>query len=73
VNGQLLVPTELQELLKGFLAAWDSGEFAPSVASQAQLVSDDEDDPFAWQRALRWCPLGLIELVNSRACRGLSG
>ena len=30
----------------------------------------EEGETAGWQRALRWCPRGLVELANSKACRG---
>ncbi|KZV63354.1 hypothetical protein PENSPDRAFT_758036 [Peniophora sp. CONT] len=66
VNRKLLMPGELSSLLKSIVADLGSGELAPPSASQAQ----PRDEAFAWKRALRSCPKGLIDLVNSRACRG---
>lgn len=57
---------ELGSLLKSVVADLESGDLAASGASQAQ----PRDEAFAWKRALRCCPKGLIDLVNSRACRG---
>ena len=63
---QLLMPGELSTLLKSIVANLESGELVPPSASQAQSI----DEAFAWKRALRYCPRGLIDLVNSRARRG---
>ncbi|KAH9977607.1 hypothetical protein BGW80DRAFT_765165 [Lactifluus volemus] len=33
------------------------------------MLGADQDGP-AWHKALRWCPRSLLEIINSRACRG---
>lgn len=38
------------------------------MASDVTIESIDGE--FFWLRALRWCPQGLLDLVNSKACRG---
>jgi DNA mismatch repair protein MLH3 len=57
---------ELQDLVRTYLAEIDEvgSTFAlpPVVPAAAGEV--------VWQKALRWCPRALVNLVNSRACRG---
>ncbi|TFY81676.1 hypothetical protein EWM64_g2339 [Hericium alpestre] len=67
VKEKILIGNELAELLKSFIASFESDSL-PGLAS-ASTVSE-QDDPFWWQKALRWCPRELLDLVNSRACRG---
>ena len=31
----------------------------------------EDGDVSNWQKALRWCPQELVELINSKACRGM--
>lgn len=72
---KLLAGNELQELIKEFLASIENDEM-PSTPPTIRSASDkdiesDSTDHFWWQKALRWCPRGLLDLVNSRACRGM--
>lgn len=66
---------ELRELIKGFLAKLEEdGPFSLTSAQRAIRESSksagNADEPFSWMRALRWCPRELVDLVNSKACRG---
>ncbi|KAI0311741.1 hypothetical protein OF83DRAFT_1068318 [Amylostereum chailletii] len=76
VSEKLLVGEELRDLLKSFLATWEMEDMPPMTQTQKSPgahVNDEReesDEAFRWQKALRWCPRALIELVNSRACRG---
>lgn len=71
---QLLVGDELRDIVKGYLAKLDSEgplslpQFPLQAASGSP--SDSQEDDMMWQKALRWCPRELLELVNSKACRG---
>ncbi|KAJ7228296.1 hypothetical protein GGX14DRAFT_412547 [Mycena pura] len=69
VADKLLMDDELRDLVKAFLA---KAEDDPSTILQkpSELPSSGEDDEFYWLRALRWCPQQLLDLVNSKACRG---
>ena len=40
-------------------------------ASAIQVIRDDRTE-FSWMKALRWCPHHLLDLINSKACRGMS-
>jgi len=74
VSEKLLAPRELEDLIKGFLTEWESGSILAPTQSQPpksdERVGEDGQDEFKWQKMMRRCPRGLIELVNSRACRG---
>jgi len=63
---KLLQANELQELIKSTLAQIQSGSLAIEEGSLDRNEEADHD----WLRALRHCPRGLVELVNSKACRG---
>ena len=58
---------ELCNLIKGFLAKLDvdGSTWVTQVAS-----SGDDIHSIYWLKALRWCPEELLDLVNSKACRG---
>lgn len=58
---QLLLADELRELVKGFLARleFDSAAYKVTTSSKGH-----------WTTALRWCPRELLDLINSKACRG---
>jgi hypothetical protein len=68
-DGQLLQGDELRDLIQGFLAQMESGELVPD--SRLDFHTDIERGEFAWLKALRYCPRGLLDLVNSKACRGI--
>ncbi|CCL98575.1 uncharacterized protein FIBRA_00576 [Fibroporia radiculosa] len=71
VADKLLAGDELKDLVKGYLAKLDA-EGAP-MPSASQLKSGDPsacEEGAEWQKAMRWCPRELLELVNSKACRG---
>jgi DNA mismatch repair protein MLH3 len=62
---------ELRELIKGFLAKLDEGGLTSSIASAQRTINEEaSEEPFFWLKALRWCPRELLDLVNSKACRG---
>lgn len=67
VSEKLMTSDEMQRLLKGYLASCE----ADGVASEP-IEGDCEEnaDKFLWHKALRSCPRELLDLVNSRACRG---
>ena len=67
-NVQLLQGDELQNLLKGCLA-----KYKIEGCPQWSHFPTDELPEKEWLRALKLCPRGLVELVNSKACRGESG
>ncbi|KAG6861552.1 hypothetical protein C0995_014848 [Termitomyces sp. Mi166 len=64
---QLLLGDELRDLVKGFLSQLETEKF-PSLV-KASSVNEDEAE-FPWLKALRWCPRELLDLINSKACRG---
>ncbi|KIL00522.1 hypothetical protein PAXRUDRAFT_129656 [Paxillus rubicundulus Ve08.2h10] len=69
VSEKLLLGHELQELIKGYLGALESQELGVwNSSSQHDL--GDSDKEMQWVKALRWCPRGLLDLINSKACRG---
>ncbi|TFY71357.1 hypothetical protein EVG20_g1664 [Dentipellis fragilis] len=70
VKEKIVIGSELSEFLKSFLASADSDDL-PVLAPTSQMDAHSRaHDPFWWQKALRWCPRELLDLVNSRACRG---
>jgi len=67
LSEKLLTRDELHDLVKGFIVHFQS----VGAEHPTNLVSQDSDfTTFTWQRALRWCPKELIDLINSKACRG---
>ncbi|OJT05361.1 DNA mismatch repair protein MutL [Trametes pubescens] len=68
VADKLLAGDELRDLIKGYLAKLESDGLEGSVHELDP--SQGGDGLHEWQRALRHCPRELIELVNSKACRG---
>jgi len=69
---QLLLNDELQDLVKGYLGTLESEEVSPPNLSQQRddnSVRHDGSGP-RWLKALRWCPRELLDLINSKACRG---
>jgi DNA mismatch repair protein MLH3 len=70
-NGQLLQGDELRDFIKGFLGQIQSGELLLSD-SRLDLPPEADQDEFLWLKAVRRCPRGLLDLINSKACRGKS-
>jgi hypothetical protein len=55
-----MVGLELQQLIRGLLSAIEDGEaFVPNTQASE-----------TWLSTLRHCPKDIIELINSKACRG---
>ncbi|KAG1906937.1 uncharacterized protein F5891DRAFT_1136216 [Suillus fuscotomentosus] len=70
VSDKLLVNDELRDLVKGYLGTLESeGASSPNL-SQQKDVDNIKDDESRWLKALRWCPQELLDLINSKACRG---
>ncbi|KAF7332355.1 Mismatch repair-related protein [Mycena kentingensis (nom. inval.)] len=65
VADKLLMDHELRDFVKAFLARSEVDRF-----SALQQALDGSDDDFAWLEAMRWLPQQLLDLVNSKACRG---
>ncbi len=65
---QFLQGDELRDFIKGFLGQIQSGELFSD--SGLDLPSEADRGEFAWLKAVRHCPKGLLELINSKACRG---
>ncbi|KIJ37395.1 hypothetical protein M422DRAFT_177918 [Sphaerobolus stellatus SS14] len=62
VSEKILMADELRELVKGFLARLEA-----DLDTDYNKVSISDSH---WTSALRYCPRELLELVNSKACRG---
>ncbi len=58
---------ELQKFLREHTEQLRMDDVLPSLEYEEQ---ETDHGGLRWQKALRWCPKGLLELVNSRACRG---
>ncbi|KAJ7068645.1 hypothetical protein C8F01DRAFT_1050970 [Mycena amicta] len=67
VADKLLMDKELRDFIKAFLARAEDDPFSTFQPTQEEVGPDDE---FYWLKALRWCPQQLLDLVNSKACRG---
>ena len=67
-NLQLISGDELRDVLKGFITHLDLVGCPSTQLPPSSQRSQDEN--LTWQRAMRWCPKELLDLVNSKACRG---
>ncbi|TFK43770.1 hypothetical protein BDQ12DRAFT_731752 [Crucibulum laeve] len=65
VSDKLLQGDELKDLIKGFL-----GQLEVDPSSTSRSLPSDDIHELDWLKALRWCPQGLLDLINSKACRG---
>ncbi|KAG6817881.1 hypothetical protein H0H87_001713 [Tephrocybe sp. NHM501043] len=67
VSDKLLQGDELRDLVKGFL-----GQLETDMPPTSRMVSMDREGEgdVPWLNALRWCPRELLDLINSKACRG---
>lgn len=77
VVGQRLVqdPKLLQEVVRGYLAQLREHPFVRSRGpsdhrSTTKTTRHDSDDDGDWVGKVKDCPVGLVELINSKACRG---
>ncbi|KAF8165579.1 hypothetical protein B0H34DRAFT_689642 [Crassisporium funariophilum] len=68
VGNKLLQGDELRDFIKGFLGQIQNGELL--LDSRLDTPSEDDWDEFTWLKAMRGCPRGLLDLINSKACRG---
>jgi hypothetical protein len=66
IRRQLQTGDELRDLVRTYLAEMEDAGGAFSLPP----VDTAEGQAMAWQKALRWCPKALVNLINSRACRG---
>ncbi|KAF9077020.1 hypothetical protein BDP27DRAFT_1389240 [Rhodocollybia butyracea] len=66
VADKLTMGNELRDLIKGYLAQLegDMPDINQGSPSDGAVAEGD------WLKALRWCPRELLDLVNSKACRG---
>ncbi|CDO73770.1 hypothetical protein BN946_scf185015.g98 [Trametes cinnabarina] len=70
IADKLLAGGELRELVKGHLAKLEKDGLDGVPLNFGPAGDDTEAHAHGWQRALRYCPRGLIDLANSKACRG---
>ncbi|KAK7470351.1 DNA mismatch repair protein [Stygiomarasmius scandens] len=75
VADKLLLENELRDLVKGYLVQVESdildiSQFRTTHSESKIRDGDDRHGRFEWLKALRWCPRELLDLVNSKACRG---
>ncbi|KDQ08852.1 hypothetical protein BOTBODRAFT_148476 [Botryobasidium botryosum FD-172 SS1] len=74
VSDKLLSGDELREVMRGLIAKLDTGEADswPAPNSDEVEVGDHKENTkdHGWLKALRWCPRELLDLINSKACRG---
>ncbi|KAI0000050.1 hypothetical protein BJV77DRAFT_510279 [Russula vinacea] len=66
VSEKLLAGDELRDFLKEYAAESETDGILPALGTE----SGGDPDHLTWHKALRWCPKGLLGLINSRACRG---
>ncbi|KAG6850892.1 hypothetical protein H0H93_006718 [Arthromyces matolae] len=64
VSDKLLLGDELRDVVKGFLSQHDA-----NFSMATSCIEDQPNDEVPWLKGLRWCPRGLLDLVNSKACR----
>ncbi|KAG8890486.1 DNA mismatch repair protein [Tulasnella sp. 332] len=73
LHRKLSSPTELRTVIKGFITMlqYDSPVATMQPDQDPCLTSlNDEEEATAWLRALKFCPDKLVDLINSKACRG---
>jgi DNA mismatch repair protein MLH3 len=66
VSEKLLAGDELRDFLREYAAEAETDGILPALGTE----SGGDPDHLTWHKALRWCPKGLLGLINSRACRG---
>jgi len=80
IADKLLSETELQDLTKNFLAQLEAdgtehwprhGPMAPPDVVELNPVDETAlNADTNWTLALRWCPRDILDLINSKSCRG---
>jgi len=73
VGDKLLQGDELRDFIKGFLGQIQHGELlldSPLDLPPSAAIGPDDLDEYFWLKAVRKCPKGLLDLINSKACRG---
>ncbi|KAL0580058.1 DNA mismatch repair protein [Marasmius crinis-equi] len=70
VADKLLSADELRDMVKSFLAQVDSDHLLDVLRHRPTSRESEDRKESDWLKALRWCPRHLLELVNSKACRG---
>lgn len=58
-------------MVTGILAQFQT-DLPPSSDSVSRDHSRETDQELSWLKAIRSCPQSLLDLVNSKACRGMS-
>ncbi|KAJ6591749.1 hypothetical protein DFH09DRAFT_1025767 [Mycena vulgaris] len=70
VGDKLLLDEELRDFVKAFLAKVETDPSSTQQRTATDAAVNEEEEEFLWLRALRWCPQQLLDLINSKACRG---
>ncbi|KAI0638404.1 hypothetical protein C8Q77DRAFT_1276186 [Trametes polyzona] len=70
VADKLLGGDELRDLIKGYLGKLEEDGVEGILQGLGSGNFQDDQGLRGWQRALRYCPRELVDLVNSKACRG---
>ncbi|PFH51311.1 hypothetical protein AMATHDRAFT_142895 [Amanita thiersii Skay4041] len=66
VSEKLVMKDELRDLVKSVLGGPESDR----PDGQCVEIADHSSNDFSWFNGLRCCPAGLLNLINSKACRG---
>ncbi|TFY59415.1 hypothetical protein EVJ58_g5791 [Rhodofomes roseus] len=69
LGDKLLADDELRDLVQGYIAKLEA-DGTPMSTPADEPPTEDGHGNVGWQKAMRWCPRELHELVNSKACRG---
>ncbi|KZT71436.1 hypothetical protein DAEQUDRAFT_666030 [Daedalea quercina L-15889] len=72
LGDKLLTGSELRDLVKGYIAKLEAEGTSvfTSIPRDDELSDEEDSSSVRWQKAMRWCPRELHDLVNSKACRG---
>ncbi|KAJ7437820.1 hypothetical protein B0H11DRAFT_1753330, partial [Mycena galericulata] len=71
IGDKLLLDDELRDFVKAFLAKAETDpSFTRKRHTEPDSAENDQDEEFHWLLALRWLPQQLLDLVNSKTCRG---
>ncbi len=70
MSKQLINEGVLTSVIRSFLsmpAGFDRTAFGEGARGNSRLEQSSGE---SWLNALRWCPEELLDLINSKACRG---
>ncbi|KAK2466034.1 hypothetical protein APHAL10511_001676 [Amanita phalloides] len=67
ISDKLMMKDELRNLVRSILGYSDILRLSHQKSDESEILPLDE---LCWLNGLRYCPEGILDLINSKACRG---